>query len=376
LLTYLFKQNFSQATSSIRLKVCRNIIDFVWSFCYSYSPLSFTQNDIHPLICFLNYDRIHHRQTSTSSSSSSSSSSSISSLIPPSSSLNKWQLMNTVNKLSLQNNQSSSTTNNNDVTITNSKSSSSSSSSSSSIRRQCNLHDTCVRQMILLITKLMENTNQIIDQQRKRFKNEEINIKLNEIEDEHNDDILETIYIEKLLSILSICHSSLDSSPSISLNSSTKFLAASITSTNQYSSFIYTTIHLNLNDLISVGDSIYYCLTTFISQPNYLLPILCHYLTTNPLLSSLLLLFIIYSIHNTKILFQALNHYKLLDLLVNNLILYSNYLINQTQIPSIQRIYDQRQSLNNTMDIDSINLSSQCQIICSNPNASSPEILL
>ncbi|CAF4824572.1 unnamed protein product, partial [Rotaria sp. Silwood2] len=32
-LTYLFKQNFSQATSSIRLKLCRNIIDFVWSFC-------------------------------------------------------------------------------------------------------------------------------------------------------------------------------------------------------------------------------------------------------------------------------------------------------------------------------------------------------
>ncbi|CAF2429417.1 unnamed protein product [Rotaria sp. Silwood2] len=133
---------------------------------------------------------------------------------------------------------------------------------------------------------------------------------------------------------------------------------------------------LGSNVLISVGDSIYYCLTTFISQPNYLLPILCHYLTTNPLLSSPLLLFIIYSIHNTKILFQALNQYKLLDLLVNNLLIYSNYLTNQTQIPSIQRIYDQRQSLNNTMDIGSINLSSQCQIICSNPNVISPKILL
>ncbi|CAF4695546.1 unnamed protein product, partial [Rotaria sp. Silwood2] len=367
-LTYLFKQNFSQATSSIRLKLCRNIIDFVWSFCYSYSPLSFTQTDIHPLICFLNYDRIHHRQTSSSSSSSSSSSTS--SLIPPSS-VNKWHLMNTVNKISLQNNQSSSSittaTNNNDST-TNSK--------SSSIRRQCNLHDTCVRQMILLITKLMENTNQSHDQQRKRFKNEESNIKLNEIEDEYSDDILESIYIEKLLSILSMCHSSLDSSSSISLNSSTKFLAASITSTNQYSSFIHTTIHLNLNDLISVGDSIYYCLSSFISQPNYLLPILCHYLTTSPLLSSPLLLFIIYSIHNTRILFDVLNQYKFLDLLVNNLITYSNYLSNQTQIPSIQRIYDQRQSLNNTMDIGSINLSTQCQITCSNPNASSPEILI
>ncbi|CAF3317279.1 unnamed protein product, partial [Rotaria sp. Silwood2] len=57
-------------------------------------------------------------------------------------------------------------------------------------------------------------------------------------------------------------------------------------------------------------------------------------------------------------------------------ITYSNYLSNQTQIPSIQRIYDQRQSLNNTMDIGSINLSTQCQITCSNPNASSPEILI
>ncbi|CAF1073577.1 unnamed protein product [Rotaria sp. Silwood1] len=370
-LTYLFKQNFSQATSSIRLKLCRNIIDFVWSFCYSYSPLSFTQTDIHPLICFLNYDRIHHRQISTSSSSSSSSSTN--SLIPPSS-VNKWQLMNTVNKLSLQNNQSSSSTtttannNNNNDSATSSK--------SSTIRRQCNLYDTCVRQMILLITKLIENTNQSHDQQRKRFKNEEITIKINDIDDEHSNDLLESIYIEKLLSILSMCHSSLDSSPSISLNSSTKFLAASITSTNQYSSFIHTTIHLNINDLLSVGDSIYYCLSSFISQPNYILPILCHYLTTNPLLSSPLLLLIIYSIHNIKILNEALNQYKFLDLLVNNLIIYSNYLSNQTQIPSIQRIYDQRQSSNNTMDIGSINLSPQCQITCSNSNASSPEILI
>ncbi|CAF4176264.1 unnamed protein product, partial [Rotaria sordida] len=77
-------------------------------------------------------------------------------------------------------------------------------------------------------------------------------------------------------------------------------------------------------------------------------------LTTN-----LLLLFIIHSIYNRKILFQPLNQYKLLDLLVKNLILYSNYLTNQTQILSIQRIYDQRQSLNNRMNIGSINLSSQ-----------------
>ncbi|CAF1169944.1 unnamed protein product [Rotaria sordida] len=150
---------------------------------------------------------------------------------------------------------------------------------------------------------------------RKRFKNEETNIKTNENDDEHFDDILESIYIEKLLSILSICHSSLDSLPSIPLNSSTKFLAASITSTNQYSSFIHKTIHLNINDLISVDD-------------------------------------------------------------INNLIIYSNYLSNQTQIPSIQCTYDQRQSLNNTMGICSINLSSQCQITCSNPNATSPEILI
>ncbi|CAF3787062.1 unnamed protein product [Rotaria sordida] len=119
-------------------------------------------------------------------------------------------------------------------------------------------------------------------------------------------------------------------------------------------SFIYTTIDFNLNYLISVSDTIYYCLTIFISQPNYLLPILSHYLTTN-----LLLLFIIHSIYNRKILFQPLNQYKLLDLLVKNLILYSNYLTNQTQILSIQRIYDQRQSLNNRMNIGSINLSSQ-----------------
>ncbi|CAF1507089.1 unnamed protein product, partial [Rotaria sordida] len=93
---------------------------------------------------------------------------------------------------------------------------------------------------------------------RKRFKNEETNIKTHENEGEHFDDILESIYIEKLLSILSICHSSLDSLPSIPLNSSTKFLAASITSTNQYSPFMHTTIHLNINDLISVGDNMYY----------------------------------------------------------------------------------------------------------------------
>ncbi|CAF1634012.1 unnamed protein product, partial [Rotaria sp. Silwood1] len=59
-LTYLFKQNFSQATSLIRLKLCCNIIDFVCSFYYSYWPLSFTQNDIDPLISFINYDRIHN----------------------------------------------------------------------------------------------------------------------------------------------------------------------------------------------------------------------------------------------------------------------------------------------------------------------------
>ncbi|CAF2055249.1 unnamed protein product [Rotaria magnacalcarata] len=366
-LNYLLKQNFSQATSFIRLKLCRNIIDLVWSFCYSYSPLSFTQTDIHPLICFLNYDRIHQRQTASSSSSSSSSSNS---LIPPSS-VNKWQYMNTVNKLSMQNNPSSSSSSA-AATINDSTAN----SKSTSTRRQCNLHDTCIRQMILLVTKLMENKNESVDQQRKRFKIEENDVKTIEIDGEHSDDILESIYIEKLLSILSMCHSSLDSSPSISLNSSTKFLAASITSTNQYSSFIHTTIHLNLNDLISVGDSIYYCLSSFISQPSYLLPILCHYLTTHPLLSSPLLLFIIYSIHNSKILSEALKQYKLIDLLVNNLITYSNYLSNQTQIPSIQRIYDQRQSSNNTMDIGSINLSPQCQITCSNPSASSPEILL
>ncbi|CAF1445956.1 unnamed protein product [Rotaria sordida] len=117
---------------------------------------------------------------------------------------------------------------------------------------------------------------------RKRFKNEETNIKINENEGEHFDDILESIYIEKLLSILSICHSSLDSLPSIPLNSSTKFLAASITSTNQYSPFMHTTIHLNINDLISVGDSMYYCLSSFISQPNYIIPIIYHYLKINP----------------------------------------------------------------------------------------------
>ncbi|CAF1560124.1 unnamed protein product, partial [Adineta steineri] len=103
----------------------------------------------------------------------------------------------------------------------------------------------------------------------------------------------------------------------------------------------------------------------------------CHYLTTNPLLSSPLLLFIIYSLHNPQNLSEILNQYKFLDLLVNNLISFSNHLSNQTQIPSIQRIYDQRQSLNNnTMDIGSINLAPQCQITCSNPNATSPEILI
>ncbi|CAF3703991.1 unnamed protein product [Adineta steineri] len=361
-LTYLFKQNFSEATSSIRLTLCRNIIDFVWSFCYSYSPLSFTLTDIHPLICFLNYDRIHyHRQSASSTTSMNPSTSS---------SINKWQLMNTVNKFSLQNNQSSPpTSTTNDSTTT---------TKSTPVRRQSNLRDICVRQMILLITKLMENSTQSHDQQRKRFKFEQgDNKEILDIDDEDSDDTLESIYIEKLLSILSTCHSALDSSPSIPLNSSTKFLAASSTSTNNHSSFIHTTIRLNLNDLLSVGDSIYYCLSSFLSQPNYLLPILCHYLTTNPLLSSPLLLFIIYSLHNPQNLSEILNQYKFLDLLVNNLISFSNHLSNQTQIPSIQRIYDQRQSLNNnTMDIGSINLAPQCQITCSNPNATSPEILI
>ena len=352
-LTYLFKQNFSEATSSIRLTLCRHIIDFVWSFCYSYSPLSFTLTDIHPLICFLNYDRVPHRQSSSSTSSTSINPSPIS----------KWHLMNTANKLPIQTNQSPTTT---DAT-TNPK--------STSVHRQSNSRDICVRQLILLITKLMENPGQSSDQQRKRFKFEENQSTL-EMVDENCDDILPSIYIEKLLSILSICHSALDSSPSIPLNSSTKFLTASLTSTTNHSSFIHTTIHLNLNDLLSVGDSIYYCLSSFISQPNYLLPILCHYLTTNPLLSSPLLLFIIYSLHNPIYLSEGLNQYKLIDLLVNNLILYSNHLSIPTQIPSIQRIYDQRQSLNNNMEIGSINLSPQCQITCSNSNASSPEILI
>lgn len=358
--TYLFKQNFSESTLSIRLNLCRNIIDFVWSFCYSYSPLSFTLTDIHPLICFLNYDRLHHRQTPSSNNPSSSSSSS--------SLMNKWQLMNTVSKLSIQNAQtsSSSTATVNNDSATNPK--------PTSVRRQSNLRDICVRQMILLITKLMENTP---DQQHKRFKSEsDENKNLSSIEDEDSNDILQSIYIEKLLSILSICHSTLDSSPSNQLNSSTKFLAASLTSTNEYSSFTHTTIQLNLNDLLSVGDSIYYCLSSFLSQTNYLLPIICHYLTTKPLLSSPLLLFIIYSLHNPINLSQTLNQYKLLDLLVNNLTEYSNSLSNQTEISSIQRIYDQRQSSNTNMDIGSINLSPQCQITCSNPNAPSPEILI
>ena len=363
-LTYLFQQNFSEASPSIRLNLCRNIIDFVWSFCYSYSPLSFTLTDIHPLICFLNYDRIHHRPSSSSTSTTTNP------INPPpssssSSSINKWQLMNTVNKLTMQNTQSSSTMVNNESNI---------SSKSNSIRRQSNLRDVCVRQMILLITKLMENNS---DQQRKRFKNESgDNKQLTDFDDEDSEETLPSIYIEKLLSILSTCHSALDSSPLTPLNSSTKFLAASLNSTTEHPSFIHTTIRLNLNDLLSVGDSIYYCLSSFLSQPNYLLPILCHYLTSNPLLSSPLLLFIIYSLHNPVNLSEALNRYKLMELLVKNLIEYSNYLSNKTEIPSIQRIYDQRQSANNNMDIGSINLSSQCQINCSNPNASSPEILI
>ncbi|CAF1551474.1 unnamed protein product, partial [Adineta steineri] len=224
-----------------------------------------------------------------------------------SSSINKWQLMNTVNKFSLQNNQSSPpTSTTNDSTTT---------TKSTPVRRQSNLRDICVRQMILLITKLMENSTQSHDQQRKRFKFEQGDSKeILDIDDEDSDDTLESIYIEKLLSILSTCHSALDSSPSIPLNSSTKFLAASSTSTNNHSSFIHTTIRLNLNDLLSVGDSIYYCLSSFLSQPNYLLPILCHYLTTNPLLSSPLLLFIIYSLHNPQNLSEILNQYKFLDL--------------------------------------------------------------
>ncbi|CAF4939629.1 unnamed protein product, partial [Rotaria sp. Silwood1] len=55
---YIINKLFT--TSLIRLKLCCNIIDFVCSFYYSYWPLSFTQNDIDPLISFINYDRIHN----------------------------------------------------------------------------------------------------------------------------------------------------------------------------------------------------------------------------------------------------------------------------------------------------------------------------
>ena len=360
-LNYLFKQNFSESTLSIRLNLCRNIIDFVWSFCYSYSPLSFTYTDIHPLLCFLNYDRLHHRSTSTSSSSAAASSQPINSMNssgPSASAINKWQLMNTVNKLTAQ-----TMTNPSTMTMVTANESTNH-LRMNVIRRQTNLRDICARQMILLITKLMENTP---DQQRKRLKLED---------EESDDDRLPSIYIEKLLSILSTCHSALDSSPLVPLNSSIKFLVASLSSTTEHSSFVHTTIHLNLNDLLSVGDSIYYCLSTFLSQPNYLLPIVCHYLTSKPLLSSPLLLFTIYLLHNSIHLNDALNRYELLNLLMNNLIEYSNSLSNPTDIVSIQRMYDQRQSTNNQMEIGSINLSPQCQITCSNPNAVSPEILI
>ena len=334
--------------------------------------MSSTLNDVHPLICFLNSNQIHHRQTppspSSSSSASPSSSSSASSMIPPTST-DKWNIMHTHPKPLISNNQPSSIAATNNNLTSNPK--------SASIRRQCNLQHTCVRQMVLLIPKLIENIYRSHDQQHKRVKLDENNFNQTiDLDNEHCEDILEPIYIEKLLSILSTCHSALDSSPATPLNSSIRFLAVSLTSTDQYSSFVHATIHLNLDDLVSVGDSIYYCLSSFICQPAYLLPILCHYLTTNPLLSSPLLLFIIYSIHKCKYLVEALNQYKLIDLLVNNLLSYSKYLSNQSQIPSIQRIYDQRQTSNNSMDIGSINLSSQCQITCSNANASSPEILI
>src|SRR5690242_8634583 len=93
-------------------------------------------------------------------------------------------------------------------------------------------------------------------------------------------------------------------------------------------------------------------------------------------MQSPLLLFIIYSLHNPIHLIKILNQCKLLDLLINNLIQYSNYLSNQTDISSIRRIYDQRQSSNTNMEIGSINLSPQCQITCSNSNATSSKILI
>ncbi|CAF1634014.1 unnamed protein product [Rotaria sp. Silwood1] len=65
-----------------------------------------------------------------------------------------------------------------------------------------------------------------------------------------------------------------------------------------------------------------------------------------------------------------------IDQQLNYLIIYSNYLSNQTKIPSIQPIYDKRESLNNRINIGSINLSSLCQITCSNPNSRSPYILI
>ena len=372
-LSYLFDLNYLDATPAIRLRLCRNIVDFVWSFCYSHSTLSFTLTDIHPLICFLNVDRTHHRSTTTITATTTTSTTS--SMMGPTS-VHKWPSTNTTNKLSIQNNQIGSPSTS-DATITASK--------PAPIRRQSHMRDACVRQMILLITKLMESTNAPVAHQHKRFKCEQDEREISEVDDDDGsgggvssdtEEELESIYIEKLLAILSSCHSALDSSASVPLNSSTKFLAASISSSNQHPSFVHTTIRLNVDDLLSVGDSIYYCLSAFITRPAYLVPIICRYLRSKPLLSSPLLLFIIYSLHKQINFAEGFNQYKLLDLLVTNLLAYSSYLSSSTSVSALQRIYDQRQSSNTSMDIGSINLASQCQITCSNATAQSPEILI
>ncbi|CAF1111526.1 unnamed protein product, partial [Didymodactylos carnosus] len=57
LLNYYLKIDFTNATVSKKTILIKSIIDFVWNYIRYYSTLNFTLNNVHPLMCFLNYDR-------------------------------------------------------------------------------------------------------------------------------------------------------------------------------------------------------------------------------------------------------------------------------------------------------------------------------
>ncbi|CAF1252689.1 unnamed protein product, partial [Didymodactylos carnosus] len=246
--------------------------------------------------------------------------------------------------------------------------------------------------MTKLIRSQQDNINDIASttehtlqeqQQRKRFKRyddnetdddlQESNMEKKEenipiaTSEQQESFVLECAYIEKLLSILSACHSAIDLSSSLS--TSIKFLATTLLTNDNdidkhksfpYPSFVHITIRLNSNDLLSIGDCIYYCLTSYVKNSDYIVPIVCNYLSTYPLISSPLVLYIILILQNHKCLIDALNKYPLFQILINGTISASKYFLQtrSTIIPTIQRTYDMRKNLQLTLENNNSNAAS------------------